>query len=176
MAPLALARALSPLFQTYVLPVVVCVGSDRVLGDCLGPIVGSMLQRENVPAFLYGSLASPVTAREAAHLAHFLAKTHPLSPVLAIDAAVGEKREVGLIKLNKGPLYPGSGANKRLGALGDCAILGITAERDKGFSGLESARLGLVGGMAGCIAEAVSLALGGRSRARTPLPSLARTK
>ena len=57
------------------------------------------------------------------------------------------------------PLLPGSGANKRLGAVGDASILGIVAEKEKGFSALENARLHLVREMAEAIAEAVSLAL-----------------
>ena len=36
------------------MPVIVCVGTDGVVGDCLGPLVGTMLKEKNLPAFIYG--------------------------------------------------------------------------------------------------------------------------
>ena len=46
-------------------PVIVCVGSDLVVGDSLGPIVGTKLNEKlQGKAFVYGTLLSPVTARE----------------------------------------------------------------------------------------------------------------
>lgn len=160
LAPLALARSLrTSLLRTYVRPAIVCVGSDRVAGDSLGPLTGSILQKCGADAFLYGTLGRTVTAREVPALASFLQKTHPKSPVLAIDAAVGNAEEVGLLKLSNAPLYPGSGTNKQLGCLGDVSILGIVARREEGFAALDRVRLGTVCRMAEVIAEAVLLAL-----------------
>ena len=100
LAPLVLAKCLrASLLKTYVRPAIVCVGSDRVAGDSLGPLTGSILQKCGADAFLYGTLGRTVTAREVPALASFLQKTHPKSPVLAIDAAVGSAEEVGLVKL-----------------------------------------------------------------------------
>ena len=160
LAPLVLAKFLrASLLKTYVRPAIVCVGSDRVAGDSLGPLTGSILQKSGADAFLYGTLEKTVTAREVPALSAFLQKTHPKSPVLAIDAAVGNAEEVGLVKLSGTPLYPGSGTNKQLGRLGDASILGIVARREEGFAALDRVRLGTVCRMAEVIAEAVLLAL-----------------
>ena len=44
-------------------PVALCIGTDRVIGDALGPVVGELLVSAfNAPFFVYGTLASPVTA------------------------------------------------------------------------------------------------------------------
>ena len=43
-------------------PIVLCIGSDRVTGDCLGPIVGQMLTERKANAYVYGTLDRPVTA------------------------------------------------------------------------------------------------------------------
>lgn len=122
-------------------------------------MVGTMLKERHLPVFLYGTLSSPITAHEVAYVRAFLACTHPLSPVIAVDAAVGSREDIGLIKYRAEALLPGSGANKRLGAVGDASILGIVAEKEKGFSALENARLHLVREMAEAIAEAVTIAL-----------------
>jgi len=149
-------------------PVIVCVGSDLAIGDSLGPITGSMLKykTQGVSAFIYGTLASPVTAKEIKYLRAHLKDTHAGSQIIAIDAAVGAEGDIGLIKLLSSPLYPGAGANKRLGALGDISILGIVAEKSIGNYGLlNSTRLNLVYGMAELISDAISTLLWQRQNA-----------
>ena len=37
-------------------PIVVCVGSDLVVGDSLGPLVGTFLRQRNAGAYIYGTL------------------------------------------------------------------------------------------------------------------------
>ena len=151
----------SPLTSTAP-PVIVCVGSDLAIGDSLGPITGSMLKykTQGLSAFIYGTLASPVTAQEIKYLRAHLKETHANSQIIAIDAAVGAEGDIGLIKLLSSPLYPGAGANKRLGALGDISILGIVAEKSiANYSLLNSTRLNLVYGMAELISDAISTLL-----------------
>ena len=101
-------------------PIVVCIGSDLAIGDSLGPITGSMLQykTQGLNTFIYGTLTAPVTAKEIRTLRTFLRETHRGKQILAIDAAVGDKGDIGLIKLHDTPLLPGAGANKKLGAIG----------------------------------------------------------
>ena len=150
-------------------PVIVCVGSDLVIGDCLGPIVGSMLKfkTQGLNAFLYGTLAAPVTAKEIRYVRTFLQKTHPHSQVIAIDAAVGEEGDIGLIKLNDSPLRPGAGANKQLGELGDVSVIGVVAEKSVANYGLlNTTRLNLVYSMAEIISNGLAAVLWERCSAQ----------
>ena len=140
-------------------PVVVCVGSDLAIGDSLGPITGSMLQykTQGLGAFIYGTLASPVTAKEITHLRAFLRETHFNEQILAIDAAVGEKGDIGLIKIQDTPLFPGAGANKKLGEIGDVSLMGIVAEKSlTNYALLNTTRLNLVYSLSDIISDAVS--------------------
>ncbi len=140
-------------------PVIVCVGSDLAIGDSLGPITGSMLKykTQGLNAFLYGTLPAPVTAKEIRYMRGFLKETHKNSPVIAIDAAVGEKGDIGLIKLSDRPLLPGSGANKRLGAVGDISVMGVVAEKSlTNYGLLNTTRLNLVYTMSEIISDAVA--------------------
>lgn len=143
-------------------PVIVCVGSDLAIGDCLGPIVGSMLKfkTQGLQVFIYGTLSAPITAKEIGYMRTFLKETHQDNPVIAVDAAVGEEGDVGLIKLSDTPLLPGAGAKKQLGALGDMSILGIVAEKSIANYGLlNTTRLNLVYGMAEIISDGLSTLL-----------------
>ena len=110
-------------------PIIVCVGSDLVLGDSLGPLVGTMLIKQNVKSYIYGTLNSPITAKEILSAKMHLKLLHPNSFVIAIDAAVGKADDIGLIKISDRGLKPGLGVNKNLGVLGDCSIIGIVAEK-----------------------------------------------
>ena len=141
------------------LPVVVCVGSDLAIGDSLGPITGSMLRykTQGLSVFLYGTLSAPVTAKEIVYMRSFLKETHRDSPIIAIDAAVGNEGDIGLIKINDSPLLPGAGANKKLGAIGNMSIMGIVAEKSlTNYGLLNTTRLNLVYTMSEIISDAIS--------------------
>lgn len=145
--------------QVVAPPVIVCIGSDLSVGDSLGPVTGTKLkeklQGQNV--YVYGTLAKPITAHEVKYTNNFIRSTHPDSPVIAVDAAVGAAGDIGLIKVAKRGLKPGSGANKRLCKLGDVSIMGIVAEKSLfNYSLFSSTRLNMVYKMAEIIAEGLS--------------------
>ncbi len=151
------------------LPVVLCVGSDLAIGDCLGPITGSMLKRktQGLGAFIYGTLSSPVTAKEMKYVREFLKSTHPHVPVIAVDAAVGGAGDIGLIKVSDQPLRPGAGANKDLGDVGDLSVMGIVAEKSIGnYALLNQTRLNLVYKMAEVLSDALADLLFEKSASR----------
>lgn len=140
-------------------PVIVCVGSDLSVGDSLGPVTGTKLceKLKGLNVYVYGTLAKPITAHEVKYMSAFLANTHPGSPVIAIDAAVGVAGDIGLIKVSNRPLSPGSGANKRLNKIGEVSILGIVAEKSLfNYSLFSATRLNVVYKMADIIAEGVA--------------------
>lgn len=140
-------------------PVIICVGSDLSVGDSLGPVTGTKLKEKlkGLNVYVYGTLSKPITAHEIKYTNDFIKATHPDNPVIAIDAAVGVAGDIGLIKIAKRSLKPGSGANKKLAKLGDVSIMGIVAEKSLfNYSLFSSTRLNIVYKMAEIIAEGVS--------------------
>ena len=79
--------------------ILVCIGSDRATGDCLGPIVGHKLARfcntHKNSLHLFGTLEQPIV------------------------------EHVGYITLGEGALCPGVGVDKNLPEVGDIFITGI---------------------------------------------------
>lgn len=140
-------------------PVIVCIGSDLSVGDALGPVAGTKLKEKlnGYNVYVYGTLAKPITAHEVKYTNQFIKSTHPNSTVIAIDAAVGAAGDIGLIKVAKRGLKPGSGANKRLQKVGDVSVMGIVAEKSLfNYSLFSSTRLNVVYKMAEIIAEGVA--------------------
>ena len=137
-------------------PIIVCIGSDLVLGDSLGPLVGTMLIKRGAPAYIYGTLNSPITAKEIACAKLHLKMLHPDSFAIAIDAAVGSSEDIGLIKVSNKGLKPGLGVDKNLGVLGDCSVIGVVAEKStQNYNLFNLTRLNLIYKMAEKIADGV---------------------
>lgn len=140
-------------------PVILCIGSDLSVGDSLGPITGTKLKKAlaYMNCYVYGTLSKPITAHEVKYMNEFLRLTHPDSPIIAIDAAVGNAGDIGLIKIARRPLKPGSGANKKLQKVGDVSIMGIIAEQSVfNYSLFAATRLNVIYKMAEIISEGVA--------------------
>lgn len=140
-------------------PVILCIGSDLSVGDSLGPVTGTKLKEKlaNLNCFIYGTLSKPITAHEVKYMNEFLKKTHPDSPIIAVDAAVGLAGDIGLIRIAKRAIKPGSGANKKLAKVGDVSIMGIVAEHSVfNYSLFSATRLNIIYKMAEIISEGIS--------------------
>lgn len=125
---------------------VVCIGSDRITGDCLGPLVGHKLSRILPhPERIYGTLQSPVHAQNLCHTVRQIHAIYESPFLIAVDAALGLSSHVGCITLCDGPLRPGEGVKKRLPALGEISITGIVNSNSENNSQiLQNTRLHLV--------------------------------
>lgn len=126
-------------------PIYVCIGSDLVLGDSLGPLVGTMLKQKCENLYVYGTLTQPITAKEVEYAKTYLKQMHPNSLLVAVDAAVGNENDVGLIKVANKGLKPGLGVNKNLSTIGDVSIIGIVCGKSlKNYNLYNLTRLSLV--------------------------------
>ncbi|MCQ2387739.1 MAG: spore protease YyaC [Clostridia bacterium] len=137
-------------------PIFVCIGSDLVLGDSLGPLIGTLLKKQKLNSYIYGTLNFPITAKEIFYVKKYIKAMHPDSVVIAIDAAVGTQEDVGLIKISNCGLKPGLGVNKNLGVVGDISIIGIVAEKCKDNNNLFNlTRLNLIYKVSEVISEGI---------------------
>lgn len=141
------------LFSLGKLPVILCIGSDRVTGDCLGPIVGQMLVERGAKAFVYGTLARPVTALNLADAINHIKDTHADKKILAIDSSVGRLCDIGKIRIAFGSIAPGSADGKKLPKVGDVSITATVTDTRK--TPLSAVRLGTVYALAERIADRV---------------------
>ena len=103
-----------------------CIGSDRVTGDCLGPFVGHQLSQYHLPGiFVYGTLEQPVNAVNLEDMTLYIRQNHPDALVIAVDASLGEKKHLGYVTIGNGALHPGAAVQKELPPVGDISITGI---------------------------------------------------
>lgn len=106
--------------------VFICIGSDRITGDSLGPMIGHQLSHYHWDhIYIYGTLSVPVHALNLTETLTQLKTKHPRALFIAVDASLGSKKHVGYITVSTGPLYPGAGVHKELPSVGDLSITGI---------------------------------------------------
>ena len=141
-------------------PIYMCIGTEKVFSDSLGPRVGTLLNEYMTePAFVYGMCEQNITAENLLYSYNFIKSLHPNSPIVVVDAAVGTDDQIGKIQLCDDGIVPGAATNKNLPIVGDVGIVGIVAEKGMGdFYTLNSTKDRLVGEVAKFIAEAILLA------------------
>ena len=134
-----------------------CIGSDRITGDCLGPLIGHQLDRPSIrPYTVYGTLDYPVHALNLADVLCDIQYTHPQGLIIAIDACLGSSSHQGYICVGKGSILPGAGVRKDLPAVRHIYITGIVNQT--GISPhllLSSTRLSDVMQMAEAISQGI---------------------
>lgn len=135
--------------------VYMCIGTDKVFSDSLGPRVGTLLN-QNVNNFVYGMVEQNITAENLLYCYNFIKTLHPDSSIVVVDAAVGSCNQVGNVQLCDGGILPGAATNKNLPEVGDVGIIGIVAERGMSdFYTLNSDKDKLVGNVAKFIADVI---------------------
>lgn len=141
-------------------PVILCVGTDRSTGDCLGPLVGWHLRRKNFSLPVYGTLDDPVHAGNLPEKIDLIQNRHPAPLIIAVDACLGKLENVGMITLGEGVIKPGSGVHKELPPVGNIYFTGIVnVAGHMEFIVLQNTRLSLVMAMAGLITDSIVLGL-----------------
>ncbi|NMA52383.1 MAG: spore protease YyaC [Peptococcaceae bacterium] len=139
--------------------VLLCIGTDRSTGDCLGPLVGSKLLQQNF-FIVYGTLDKPVHASNLKEKLDMIYKQNRNPFIVAIDACLGRLESVGYIQLGDGSLLPGAGVNKDLPPVGQIHITGVVNVGGyMEYMILQNTRLNLVMRLADVIAGGINQAI-----------------
>lgn len=139
--------------------VLICIGTDRATGDCLGPLVGTRLRSLSSKMDIYGNLQNPVHASNLHDIISQVNSSFSNPLVGAIDACLGNTDRIGYVNVRSGSLKPGTALKKALPEVGDFHISGVV--NVGGFFEhmvLQNTRLYLVYRMAELIAKGLFLA------------------
>ena len=141
--------------------VFMCVGSDKVVGDSLAPIVGEYLTKKHkIKAYVYGNLKNPITALNVKSAYDLIKIKHPKSKIIIIDATLSSEENISFVKLENNGILPAGFFNKQCCLMGDISILGVVGSNslnEKAF--LSGVRINCVVSIACFIANAVNYAL-----------------
>lgn len=139
-------------------PILLCVGTDRSIGDAFGPLVGSILAEQPPAGFqVMGTLEEPVHATNLEESLAALQAAGRRPFVIAVDACLGRVESIGWLTVGRGSLRPGAGVNKSLPAIGEVYLTGVV--NVGGFMEyfvLQNTRLSLVMRMARVAARGIT--------------------
>jgi len=145
-------------YSTNSEPLFICIGSERHILDCFGPLIGTMLEEKAPGLLVYGTLDQPLHAKNLVREIAKLKEKHPETIEIAVDASVGNEEDLGIITIKQGPLIPGKALAKRLPPIGRISITGTVGIRfDKRCSrSISNGSLTHVYHMSRHISEAIS--------------------
>ena len=134
--------------------VIVCIGTDKCIGDCLGPLVGSILTENFFPLPIYGTLSSPIHALNIDERLDEIYNNHPNASIIGVDACLGDEEDIGDIRIRDYAIHPGKGVGKKLPEVGVASVIGIVDSSDNSeFFFSRSIRLSFIMNMAKIISK-----------------------
>lgn len=136
--------------------VIVCIGTDKCIGDCLGPLVGTLLKENQFPLPVYGSVDNPIHALNIDKQLNLINKKHSNAHILGIDACLGRESSIGEIHIRDFAVRPGKGVGKSLPDVGTKSIVGIIDSNENAdIFYTRSIRLSLILSMAKVISKGI---------------------
>lgn len=125
--------------------IIVCIGTDKCIGDSIGPLVGNFLSKENFPLPVIGTLDHPVHAVNLDETLEYIYNEYPKHFIIAVDACISHDDSIGDIRIKTGPVHPGKGVGKKLPTIGDISIIASvdTIDSSSMFS-MRNIRLSLI--------------------------------
>ncbi|MCX7781632.1 MAG: spore protease YyaC [Negativicutes bacterium] len=125
--------------------VFLCIGSDRYTGDALGPLIGTMISEQMEHCLVYGTLDQPVHAGNLVETINIINHRYHHPVIVAIDACLGKKSEIGNIEAWEGGLQAGIAVGNRLPSVGHISVIGVVnAGGQVGYLDLQSTPLSIV--------------------------------
>lgn len=151
--------------KKYVEIIFLCIGTDKIIGDCFGPLVGSKLKEllENYNIFnisIYGTLTKNVNYTNVEEIIKRINNRHLNPYIIVIDAALSKKENIGKVYIEEGKTVLGKGLNKNRIEVGDLSIKAVVGKDYKlpkyNFSSLQNISLNIVLTLSNIVAQAIA--------------------
>ena len=139
-----------------------CIGTDRISGDSFGPLVGYKLKNlfygeKNIEVI--GDLENIVNSSNVLKILDKIEKTYEVPFLIAIDAAVSNKKEIGRIVVSNSKMNVGSCFSNKKIYVGDVSIKGIVTKNlgnpKYNFRLLQNVPLNTIMNMADCVSQGI---------------------
>ncbi len=143
--------------------VFLCIGTDRMTGDCFGPLVGNRIKEaivnNNINCTVYGDLENPLIYSDVDKSIKEISEKCKNPCIIAIDAALSKESNIGKILVRKGGLRFGEAINKgrrEVGNISIKAIIGRNYKREhKNMELLQNTSLNFVMNLVDIVSEGI---------------------
>ena len=109
--------------------IVLCIGSNKIYGDSLGPRTAEKLTLINNDCIIYGNMRKSINGNNLAGYVSMLRSRHPDAVIVAVDACLTTHTEdVGLVKLLPYGVNAGKAVKQDALPVGEISVIGIVGE------------------------------------------------
>ena len=148
--------------KSYSAIVFLCIGTDRITGDCFGPLVGYKLKNiyQNKKIInIIGDLENTVQSNNIKQKYENIIETYKNPFIISVDSALSLEENIGKIIVEENGIEIGSGLNKKLIEIGNMSIKGIVAKNTYNtkcnFNILQNTHLSLIMNMADIVTSGI---------------------
>lgn len=148
--------------KTYSNVIFLCIGTERLIGDAFGPLVGNrliVLLRNANKLNVIGNLNSNVSICNITEIMQNIRNTYANPFIVAIDSALSNSEQIGNIVVSDGGLTLGSSMNRKSVIVGDMSIRGIVGKNCRNANQnliiLQKASLSMIVDMAEVVATGI---------------------
>ena len=111
---------------------VLCVGTNEIIGDSIGPIIGSGIKHlENEHLQIWGTMQENFDFSNAKVILDSIYNKWENPYIITIDAALSDKKKIGEIVVNKGFIKIGKALNKSICFYSNANINCVVGENRK---------------------------------------------
>lgn len=110
--------------------VILCLGVDSLIGDSLGPFVGSILKKNGI-GNVYGTLDETVNTRNVLQVLSEIYSEFKNPYIIVVDAAITASDYSNDIVLKNRGFEPGECLHSRLPKIGDISLVGVVNHEDE---------------------------------------------
>lgn len=109
----------------------VCIGTDKIIGDVLGPYVGTILSKTFVDCpkiKIVGDKDNLVTYNNIELKMKHINKLYPNKQIIVIDSALAEESKIGKVFIQNRGLKYAESLMKKNNTIGDISIKGVVGK------------------------------------------------
>ena len=109
-----------------------CIGTNKIIGDSFGPMVGTKLTKLNKNINILGNMNEPMGRININKKIEEIKKYQKEKYIIAIDSAISSKKEnIGKIFITNSSMILGNGINKNILKIGDISIKAVVCQNFK---------------------------------------------
>lgn len=108
----------------------VCIGNGKIIGDSLGPLIGTVLEKNkrliqnNVNIEVIGTFENPILYYNVEEFIKNI-DSQDYSEIVIIDSALGSKESIGKVMITPAEILIGVGVNRGRMVKGDIILKGV---------------------------------------------------
>ena len=115
--------------------VILCIGTNKLIGDSIGPVVGQKLKEENIQEkiCIYVDMKQTINFKNAKQVIEKIFKIYEKPFIITIDSALGKQTMINKIVVNKGIIRIGKSLGRSICYPSHITIKGVVGENKNTF-------------------------------------------